>query len=81
MAETKNPDKDLALNAPNTVDHWLRDSIKNIDEQFGAGYAKAHPELLAAMLAASASDFQTCILAARLERLTEALAEGLSRPG
>ncbi len=75
---THNPDDTLMRVAPATAKLWLRESVQIIDEMWGAGYAQAHPELLAAMLAASASDYQTNMLVDRLERLTEALGDGLS---
>ena len=75
---THNPDDTLMRVAPATTKLWLRESVQIIDEMWGAGYAQAHPELLAAMLAASASDYQTNMLVDRLERLTEALGDGLS---
>lgn len=35
---------------------WMRAATRDIDEQFGAGYAQAHPELLAALVNAAALD-------------------------
>ena len=39
-----------------TVHQDFDDAIRRIDEAFGAGYAKAHPELIAALVKAAAFD-------------------------
>ena len=35
---------------------WLDAGVREIDQRFGTGYAKAHPELLAAFVNAAALD-------------------------
>jgi len=39
-----------------TVHRDLDEAIRRIDEVFGAGYAKVHPELVAALVQAAAFD-------------------------
>ena len=39
-----------------TVHQDFDEAIRRIDEAFGAGYAKAHPELIAALVQAAAFD-------------------------
>jgi hypothetical protein len=36
-------------------------AVRDIDREFGEGYAKAHPELLAAVLEVAAADYRTAI--------------------
>ena len=53
-----NKGKEYAEDAAGQAANWLRWAIKEIDEQMGQpGYAKAHPQLLAAMVQASALDY------------------------
>jgi hypothetical protein len=42
--------------AGDNVGDWMRQAMQNIDAEFGDGYAKAHPELIAAMIQASVVD-------------------------
>jgi hypothetical protein len=43
-----------------TKQHFLC-AVRDIDREFGEGYAKAHPELLAAVLEVAATDYRTAI--------------------
>lgn len=55
----------LMRQASMTADQYMKDCARYIDEQFGDGYAQNHPELLAAMIQASAQDFHTaCMIGA-----------------
>jgi hypothetical protein len=47
----------LMVSAPATAKVYFNAAIKIIDEEFGAGYSKRHPELIAAFMSASATDF------------------------
>ena len=49
----------LMRQASMTANEHMLHCVRYIDEKFGEGYAKAHPELLAAMIQASAQDFHT----------------------
>lgn len=49
----------MVKQAPMTVDTYLREAVERIDGVFGDGYAKSHPELVAAFIAACVEDFST----------------------
>lgn len=46
-----------------TTQTYFNEAIRRIDEQFGDGYAKKHPELLGAFIQSSASDLNGAVLA------------------
>jgi hypothetical protein len=46
-----------------TASDYMRFGVQEIDAQFGPGYAKAHPELLAAFMRTAAADFGASIIA------------------
>lgn len=54
---------DAGLQAAN----WLSQAVHHIDERFGVGYAKLHPELTAAMVKASALDYHAGMLSEAIE--------------
>jgi hypothetical protein len=76
MAE--NPDEMRMRQGAETAEYWLRRAVRSIDDELGDGYAKANPEVVAAMLAAASSDFRTTTWQASVENLAEALHLGLS---
>ncbi len=76
-----NMDDERMRQGADTADVWLRSVVRSIDEVFGDGHARANPELVAAMLAASASDFRTTMLTASVDRLADAIHSGLSNMG
>jgi len=51
--------EDLMREAPGTMTFFLESAIEEIDKVFENGYAKEHPELLAAFLNGSVKDFTT----------------------
>jgi hypothetical protein len=56
----------------------LDEAVRRIDEAFGPGYAKAHPELVAALVQAAAFDRLTRVIDGRPaigERVRKTLAE------
>ncbi|MEF9965743.1 MAG: hypothetical protein RR779_15365 [Comamonas sp.] len=53
----------LTQHATMTVDGYLRTAIASIDEALGKGYAAAHPDLVAAYIAAAASDCNAAVTA------------------
>jgi hypothetical protein len=72
----------LMEQAPATVNEYLREATAAVDEQFGEGYAKAHPELVGAFIQAAAGDFHTSLMkmgcqeiAAALGRIADAMAD------
>lgn len=46
----------LAEQAAKTASGWMSDAVTGIDELFGKGYAKQHPELVAAFMQSAAID-------------------------
>lgn len=39
-----------------TAEVWMKAAVEAIDNQFGEGYAKAHPELVGSFMQAAAAD-------------------------
>ena len=54
--------------APTTEEEYLRRGVRCIDGQFGAGFAKEHPELLAAYLGSA-------LIVRALEEIANAIEE------
>lgn len=61
----------LLEQAPMTADEYLRAGVRTIDKQFGEGYAKLHPELLAAYMKTCAMDFGTSMLVVAIQEAAE----------
>jgi hypothetical protein len=55
----------LLRQASGTARDYLAAAITNVDELLGEGYAAAHPELLAAMVASATADFNNAHLQRR----------------
>lgn len=53
--------------------NWLRQAVRHIDEDHGEGFAAAHPQLVAAMVQASALHYHASWLARALEHHALAL--------
>jgi hypothetical protein len=53
---------------------------QEIDRTFGGGYAAAHPELVASVMAAASSDYAAQLLARAIEHVAEALSRRRSCP-
>lgn len=60
----------LFRQAPMTAHDYLLHAVHDIDEMLGAGYARAHPELIAAYMHVAAIDFGTAIIARAIEQKT-----------
>jgi hypothetical protein len=71
----------LTEDAARTAGVYLRRAIENIDSQFGKGYAKSNPLLVAAMIQASAADFQAAQTNVAGHAIADALQTGLERVG
>jgi NAD(P)H-hydrate repair Nnr-like enzyme with NAD(P)H-hydrate epimerase domain len=56
-----------------TVAEYMEQAKKNIDSLFGTGYAKAHPELVAAFITACTKDFDSGIMSQKLEAVAWAV--------
>lgn len=67
----------LFSQAKDTADEYLRTAISAIDDRLGNGYAKDHPELIAAFMKTASADFaassQAKVNGAALQRIAEAL--------
>lgn len=70
---------DLLRQAPLTADQYMRHAAHLIDEQFGEGYAKKHPELVAAFMRVCAADFNSTTLAKALGAGLDRIASALER--
>jgi hypothetical protein len=57
----------LMRQAPMTADLYLGEAIEDIDKRLGKGYAKAHPELVAAYMFTAAADYGATLLAQKLQ--------------
>lgn len=73
---------DLMRQARDTATTYFNQAVRIIDEKFGKGYAKAHPELIAGFMNTAAKDFDTCMtrqgldyLSSDLDRLASAAEE------
>lgn len=62
------PDQ-LMTQAKTTADEYMRAAVENIDKLFGHGYAKDHPELIAAFMSACTHDFDTAMQYKNVGRL------------
>lgn len=60
-----------------TAHVYLCEAIKSIDQKMGDGYAKLHPELIAAYMAAAASDFNTSVQAKSLAEASDQIADAI----
>lgn len=63
----------LMEQAPETASYFLSAAIKKIDGKFENGYAEKHPELIAAFVAACASDFNTSMTVSALQDIADAI--------
>lgn len=63
--------KTLMVKAPMTVDTYMRSAVDSIDKQFGKGFAKQNPTLVAGFLLSCSVDYATATIAKRLEFLAD----------
>lgn len=66
----------LLRQASMTAADYMREAVREIDGQFGEGYAKQHPELVAVFMTTAAQDFHTALSTGALQDLTD-VAESL----
>jgi hypothetical protein len=59
--------------APMTAHEYLLSAVDHIDLKLGKGYAKAHPELIAAFMQTSALDFGAAVIARAIEGVANAV--------
>jgi len=77
MSDTPTADE-LMRQAPETAALYLREAVKAIDAQFGAGYAVANPALVAAFMASCTADFKACMVSNALRAIGDGVYAGLS---
>jgi hypothetical protein len=63
----------LFRQAPMTAHDYMMKAIDDIDELLGKGYAKQHPELIAAYMQTAAIDFGAAVIARAIESVSTAL--------
>ncbi len=63
----------LMRHAPITVETYMTAMIERIDNRFGQGYSKAHPEFLAAMVGHCVADFNNGAIGRFLHGVAEAI--------
>jgi hypothetical protein len=56
-----------------TAEDYLAHAIEGIDKYLGDGYAKRHPELIAAFMQTAASDFNAAGFAGAVEDVSESI--------
>lgn len=61
----------LMRQASGTADEYFSSAIEKIDQRLGVGYAREHPELIAAFMQTAALDFGASILARALEAIAD----------
>ena len=54
-----------------TASHYLDHAVRSIDERFDQGYAREHPDLVAAYMFVACADFTGAVLAKALFELAE----------
>lgn len=64
----------LMKQAAMTAHDYMIDAVAAIDKKFGEGYARAHPELIAAYMQTAALDFMATF---GLQGIQQALGSGL----
>lgn len=75
MSTTITADASTLMNQASATAHeYLREAVRRIDGDLGDGYAKEHPAVLAAFMAAAVEDFRTAIIAQAMQDATERLA-------
>jgi hypothetical protein len=64
----EDPANEVLINALAAIEHELKAAVLIIDDQFGAGFAKANPSLIGLVL-------QTVVLEAQLRRIADSVWE------
>ena len=67
----------LFKQAPMTAHSYLINAINDLDEQFGKGYAQAHPELVAAYMNVCNHEFGNSALIIAIQEATTEIAAAL----
>lgn len=64
---------DLMRQASDTAETYFNKAVRIIDEKFGEGYAKAHPELIVGYMDTAAQDYNTGMMSQGLGHLSNDL--------
>ncbi|MCP5173483.1 MAG: hypothetical protein H6996_00075 [Moraxellaceae bacterium] len=62
---------ELMRQASMTAHDYMLEAVRRIDEVFGEGYAKTHPELVGDFMKTSAIDFATACISVSLQDIAE----------
>ena len=65
--------EEAASQASSTTSIYFSEAIEMIDEQFGEGYAKKNPALIAPLVTAQVQDFNNCTLVRSLWEIAESI--------
>ncbi|NQY21457.1 MAG: hypothetical protein HRT40_09135 [Campylobacteraceae bacterium] len=63
----------LVEQAPWTTKMYFKEAIKDIDELFGEGYAKANPELVGQYIRSCSNDVMTGCITSALQEISESI--------
>ncbi len=63
----------LMRQAPMTIEEYMRDCKRILDDEFGDGFAKNNPELLGRMVQACATDYGASCIGQKITELAETL--------
>lgn len=78
MEKIKSDWKKIMEDGSDAAVSYLVQAVKAIDEKFGDGYAKQHPELVGAFMKAAATDSQGIQIAKAIQELAEELSKANS---
>lgn len=69
---------ELVQDGMDTATNYFYHAISTIDEKFGAGYAKAHPELIGEFMRTSAQGYDTCLKVQAIQDATQQVCDRLN---
>ncbi len=69
----------LLDDAPATAYRYMHKAVDYIDNLFGDGYAKQHPDLVAAFMKVSGQDFTAATLAVAIQEASDKIAGALEK--
>jgi hypothetical protein len=78
MSRITDDNNELAKQAPQATYEYLRCGIRDIDDLLDEGYAKDHPELLAAYMKTAAMDLFTAVISREINKGLNGIAEAIT---
>lgn len=69
---------ELVNDCMDTAEEYFLHAIRIIDNKFGNGYAKDHPELIGAFMQTSAKEYNTCFTIQAIQALNGTLEDGVT---